>query len=253
VNEGKQLSGRVAIVTGAGQGIGQGIATALAKAGASVVLVGRTLEKLEASAESIAPTGASVRCVQGDISERDTADRAVAEAAGSFGGVDILVNNAHTFSPHASMEAIPEEDFRLELDTGFFGTVHFMQAAFPQMRERGGGSIINIGSLAALHGDAGRATYAATKEAIRALSRSAARDWGKYRIRVNVINPAAITPAAKSRASAEYLEAFEAAQAVGHLGDPEKDVGPVAVFLASDGSHYVTGQTINADGGYWMF
>jgi NAD(P)-dependent dehydrogenase (short-subunit alcohol dehydrogenase family) len=246
-----ELSGRVAIVTGAAQGIGLGIATAFAKAGADLVLVGRTAEKLEEAAGAIAETGASVRHLAGNVADRATADAAVAEAVDAFGRLDILVNNAHTFTPHASMEEIPEEDFRLELDTGFFGTVHFMQAAFPHLRERGG-SIINLGSYAALHGDGSRATYAATKEAIRGLTRSAARDWGTYRIRVNVIHPAALTPAAASRASKEYLDAFRAATALHYLGNAEEDVGPVAVFLASDASHYVTGQTIMAEGGWWM-
>jgi NAD(P)-dependent dehydrogenase (short-subunit alcohol dehydrogenase family) len=242
------LTGRVAIVTGAAQGIGNGIAAALAKAGADLVLVGRTAEKLEQAARAIGP---SVRHVAGDVADRATADAAVAEAVDAFGRLDVLVNNAHTFTPHASLEEIPEDDFRLELDTGFFGTVHFMQAAFPHLRERGG-SIINIGSYVGLHSTSGRATYTATKEAIRAVSRAAARDWGQYRIRVNVINPAALTPAAASRASDEYIAAFKAATALGYLGDPEEDIGPVAVFLAGDGSHYVTGQTIMAEGGWWM-
>jgi NAD(P)-dependent dehydrogenase (short-subunit alcohol dehydrogenase family) len=246
------LTGRVAIVTGAGQGIGRGIATALAKAGAGVTLVDQALDTMEEAAESIAATGASVRLIQGSVSDRATADRAVAESLGAFGGVGILVNCAHTYTPHASLEAIPEEDFRIELDTGFFGTVHFMQAVFPHMRD-GGGSIINFGSQVALHSDPNRATYSATKEAIRALSRTAARDWGKYKIRVNVICPLALTPAIEERVTAEVRAAVEVSTALGYFGDPESDIAPVAVFLASDESRYLTGQTINADGGRWMF
>jgi NAD(P)-dependent dehydrogenase (short-subunit alcohol dehydrogenase family) len=216
------------------------------------VIVGRRRETLKRASDSIAATGAAVRQIEGSIAERSTAERAVDEAIATFGRLDILVNNAHTFTPAASLEAIPQAHFRTELDSGFMGTVNFMQAAFPHMRADGG-SIINIGSYAGLHSTRGRAAYAATKEAIRALSRTAARDWGHYRIRVNVINPWAYTPAVESRVAREYLAAFEATTALGYIGDSEKDIGPVAVFLASDESRYVTGQTINADAGQWMF
>ena len=127
-----------------------------------------------------------------------------------------------------------------------------MQAAFPHMREEGG-SIINFGSQVALHSDPNRAAYSVTKEAIRALSRTAARDWGKYKVRVNVICPMALTPAIEERVTPEVKAAVEATTSLGYFGDPERDVAPVAVFLASEGSRYVTGQTINADGGRWMF
>jgi NAD(P)-dependent dehydrogenase (short-subunit alcohol dehydrogenase family) len=252
MNVEKQLAGRVAIVTGGGQGVGAGIAIALANEGARLVLVGRSPDTLASTSDAIAAAGGEARHVQGTVAERATAERAVQEALAAFGALDVLVNNAHTFAPAASLETIPDEHFRMELDTGFFGTVHFMQAAFPHMRERGG-SIINIGSYAAVHGSPRRSTYAATKEAIRALSRTAARDWGRYRIRVNVINPWAYTPAVERRVAREYLREAEASTALGYIGDAEKDIGPVAVFLASDDSHYVTGQTINVEGGWWMF
>jgi NAD(P)-dependent dehydrogenase (short-subunit alcohol dehydrogenase family) len=239
-------------VTGAGQGIGRAIATVLAQNGASVVLVDQNVETLEAASAAITDTGGSARFVGGSVSDRATADRAVGESVRAFGGVDIVVNCAHTFTPHASLETIPEQDFRTELDTGFFGTVHFMQAAFPHLRVRGG-SVINFGSQAALQSDPKRATYASTKEAIRALSRTAARDWGKYKIRVNVICPMALTPAVQERVAPDVLEGVVATTALGYIGQPELDIAPVAVFLASEESHYVTGQTINADGGRWMF
>jgi NAD(P)-dependent dehydrogenase (short-subunit alcohol dehydrogenase family) len=246
------LSGRAAIVTGGGRGLGKAIATALAVSGAGVVLVDHTLETLTESAESIAAAGASVRQVQGSVGHRTTADRAVAEAVAAYGRVDVLVNCAHTYTAHASMETIPEDDFRTELDSGFLGTVQFMQAAFPHLREEGG-SIINFGSHDALRGQPNRATYSAAKEAVRGMSRSAARDWGRYGIRVNVLCPSAITPAVKARVTPEKLAEAVATTALGYIGDPYEDVAPVAIFLASDASRYVTGQTINVDGGRWMF
>jgi NAD(P)-dependent dehydrogenase (short-subunit alcohol dehydrogenase family) len=247
-----RLSGRAAIVTGAAQGIGRGIATALAQEGAGLVLVGRTPATLQQAADSITSSGAAVCSVEGSVSDRATADAAVREAVRAFGGVDVVVNCAHTYTPHASVDRIPEADFRTELETGFFGTVHFMQAAFPHLREKGG-SIINLGSQAALQGTAERGAYAATKEAIRGLSRSAARDWGRYRVRVNVLCPVAMTPALEERVSADARARVAQAIPLRHIGDALQDVAPVAVFLASDEARYVTGQTINVDGGLWMF
>jgi len=246
--EGK-LSGRVAIVTGAGTGIGQGIAIALAKEGVRQIIVGRTQETLNKTVDLITPIGTAVHCVQGSVTERDTANRAVSEAVSRFGRLDTLINNAHTFAPLFSVEETPEADFRTHMESGFYGTLYFMQAAFPHMRERGG-SIVNFGSIAGLQGWAKFAPYAASKEAIRGLSRTASRDWGKYKIRVNVV-----IPSAHSAITDQYLSDPATQKAVidsiplGYLGDPELDIGRVAVFLASDDSRYVTGQTLHVDGG----
>jgi NAD(P)-dependent dehydrogenase (short-subunit alcohol dehydrogenase family) len=244
-----RLSGRTAIITGAGTGIGQGISLAMAKQGASVVIVGRTRETLEDTRQRVEKAGGAAVIVQGSIADPEVAVRAVAEAMASFGRLDVLVNNGHTFSTPLPLEQTPEADLRQHIESGFFGTYHFMQAAFPHMRERGG-SIINFGSMAGVQGWANFAPYAAAKEAIRGLSRSASRDWGRYRIRVNVI-----VPSSHSKIADEYfsepgsLEAVEATIPLGYLGDPELDIGGVAVFLASDDARYVTGQTLHADGG----
>jgi NAD(P)-dependent dehydrogenase (short-subunit alcohol dehydrogenase family) len=227
---------------------------ALAKEGASIVVVGRSLEPLKSVAESLAEIGVAVRVVQGSVNDRSTADEAVNEAITALGGLDIVVNGAHSFTTATPLEDIPEEWFRINLDSGFFGTLHFMQAAFPHLRNAGG-SIINFGSWNGLYSGPGYGAYAATKEAIRALSRVAARDWGKYKIRVNVINPASNSPATErfmARDPQNYQRVIDSI-ALGYLGDPEADIGPVAVFLASDASRYVSGQTLNAEGGRWMF
>ncbi len=249
-----RLSGRVAIVTGAGQGIGSGIAKALAREGADVVLVSRSAENLSQTADEIEQLGGGVRKIEGTVAHRAIADQAVAEAVSSFGRLDILVNDAHSFTTPVTLEQMPEENFRINLETGLFGTIHFMQAAFPQLRERGG-SIINFGSYNGVYGMAGYAAYAVAKEAIRGLTRCAARDWGPYRIRVNVINPAAVTAAARRffDKAPENLKSVTDTIALGYVGDIDEDIAPVAVFLASDDSRYVTGQTINAEGGRWMW
>ncbi|MDG2004429.1 MAG: SDR family NAD(P)-dependent oxidoreductase [Novosphingobium sp.] len=244
-----RLAGRTAIITGAGTGVGQGIAIAMAKQGANIVICGRTPETLEDTREKVKAAGGNILCLEGSVADSETAPRVVAAAVEEFGTLDILVNNAHTFSPTLPMDQTPESDFRQHMESGFFGTVYFMQAAFPQMKDKGG-SIINLASIAGVAGWPLFTPYAAAKEAIRGMSRSAARDWGKHKIRVNII-----IPSSHSKITDEYfkdpaaMEAVVATIPLGYMGDPELDIGGVAVFLASDEARYVTGQTLNADGG----
>ncbi len=254
MSEAGRLSGRVAIVTGGGQGVGQGIARALAREGANVVVVGRTAETLNTTVASIEAYGVASLSICGSISDRETAERSVAETLRTFGRLDILVNNAHSFTPTTALEEMPLENMKINIESGLYGTFHFMQCSFPHMQPQGG-SIINLGSYVGLASTPGYGAYAATKEAIRALSRTAAREWGKYRIRVNVINPAALSPTAKTYLAdhPEHLKEVNARISLGYMGDPEQDIGRVAAFLAGDDAGYLTGQTINADGGQWMF
>lgn len=249
-----KLAGKAALITGAGQGIGLGIARAYAIAGADLVITGRDEAKLLRSADEVAALGARVAVSPGDSADPDAARRAVQLAAERFGGLDVLVNNAQSSKPGVPLEEIDEATLRLTLESGFFGAFHHMQAAFPLMLARGGGSIINFGSREGIFGGVGFAAYAATKEAIRGLSRTAAREWGRHNIRVNVLCPAALSPAAVTYLAEHPAEAemYRREIALGRFGDPEADIGPAALFLASDESRYVTGQTINVDGGQMM-
>jgi len=246
---GQRLAGRTAVITGAGTGIGQGIAVAMAKQGANIAIVGRTPATLEDTRQKVEAVGGRIICLEGNVADPETAPRVLAQAMAEYGRLDVVVNNAHTFSPTLPLDETPITDFRLHMESGFFGTVYFMQAAFSYMKDNGG-SIINFGSIAGVVGWPLFTPYSATKEAIRGVTRSAARDWGKHKIRVNVI-----VPSSHSKITDEYLSDPAAMAAVvatiplGYMGDPELDIGGVAVFLASDDSRYVTGQTLHADGG----
>ena len=251
---GKQLDGRVAIVTGAGQGIGEAIARAYAREGAKVVITGRTMSKLEDVAGRIRAVSGEVLALEALAGNREDAERTVGEAIGRWGRVDVLVNNAHTFTDYLPLEDPRMEDhLRIDLDSALIGSLQLMQLVFPHMQANGGGSIINMGSSYGIRCEPGFLAYAASKEAIRALTRTAAREWGKHNIRVNTILPAALSPKAH-----EYLEqsgTFDlelAKVSLGRFGSPD-DIAPLALFLASDNSNYVTGQTIGADGGSTMF
>ena len=244
----------MAIITGAGQGIGAAIAKAYAVAGAKVVITGRTLIKLDSVAAEIMAHGGEVRMLDALAGNRQQAQQTVTEALRAFGRVDVLVNNAHTFTDYLALEDPKlEENIRIDMESAFIGSLQLMQCAFPHMRDAGGGSIINFGSSFGIRCEPGFLAYAASKEAIRTLTRTAAREWGRHKIRVNTILPSAMSPKAIS-----YLEASKSYDselskvALGYFGAPE-DIAPLALFLAADESNYVTGQTIGADGGSTMF
>ena len=249
-----KLTGKVAIVTGGGQGVGLGIAFALAEAGATIVITGRHEEKLRGAADQIRAKGAAdVLTVVGDTRKRESALQTVRATIEKFGHLDVLVNNAQSSAPGTPFENIDDATIAMTLESGFLGTLYFMQASFPHLKEHGG-SIINLGSREGIFGGVGMSVYAANKEAIRGLSRSVAREWGKYNIRVNVLCPAALSPAAVTYLESHPEEAkyYLAQTALGRFGEPHRDIGPIALFLASADSGYLTGQTLNADGGQIM-
>lgn len=248
-----KLTGKTAIITGGGQGIGLGIARAFAREGAALVLTGRDAAKLEGVVGELQALGGRVAIRPGTAGVRADAEAAVRAALDAFGRLDILVNNAQTSKPGTMFEDTDDETIQLTLQSGLIGSMQLMQAAFPHMKERGG-SIINFGSREGVFGGVGFAAYAATKEGIRGMSRVAAREWGKHKIRVNVICPAALSPVAVKYLAEHPAEAemYRKDIALGYFGDPEGDIGPAALFLASDESRYLTGQTINVDGGQMM-
>jgi len=243
------LGGKVAIVTGAGQGVGRGIALALAKEGAAVAVIGRTLEKCQRTLGEIEAAGGRGIALSCKVNRRDEVEAAVKAVVGTLGGIDVLVNNAHTSNPMVPFEQVTDKDMAIALH-GFHGAFYFMQACFEQLKTRKG-SVFNLGSSAGIRGDAGFTAYAAGKEAIRAISRVAAREWGRHGITVNVIAPFSDSPGIDYMIENRpgYIDTLTSETMLKRLGSSELDVGRTVAFLASAGGSYVTGQTINIDGG----
>jgi len=245
-----RLAGKVAFVTGAGQGIGRGIALALAGEGAAVALVGRTTAKVDAVAGEIADRGGEAIALGCDVTDRDAVFATVAATVDRFGRLDVIVNNAQSLAPNSRLEDVTPDDAILCWSSGPMATMHCMQAAFPHLRERGG-SIVNFGSNTAIEGAQFFGAYAMAKEGIRGLSRVAAREWGRFGIRVNVICPFADSPAALdfNEHHPRAAEAILRNTPLGRIGDCERDIGRAVVALVSDDLDYLTGATLMVDGG----
>ena len=244
-----RLNGKVAIVTGAGQGVGQGIALALAAEGAKLVVTGRTLKKLEITCAEIAKRGGDALAVECDIKDRQALERLVATSLAHFGGIQILVNNAQEV-PLGILHELEDEALSAGFESGPIATFRLMKLCYPHLK--GDGCIINLASSAGKRWDmSGYGGYAATKEAIRSLSRAAACEWAKDGIRTNVILPHALSPGLEwwIKDRPEEAAAYLASIPMQRLGDCEADIGKFVVSLCSDDSRYVNGQSIALDGG----
>jgi NAD(P)-dependent dehydrogenase (short-subunit alcohol dehydrogenase family) len=243
-----KLDGTVAIVTGATGGIGRGIVAALLRQGARVVATDLRQESLDAAVAELG-AGEALFAVPADIANRDDVHRVVAATIDRFGRLDGLVNNASA-SRNKLLVECTDDDMTLALNTSVWATFYFMQECYPHLKVRGG-SIVNFGSGAAISGQPKNGTYAAGKEAVRGLTRTAVREWGPDKIRINVVLPFAASPAMLQWAK-DFPDLYKnslASLALGYAGDPEDDIAPVVAWLLSDESRYVTGQTIAVDGG----
>jgi NAD(P)-dependent dehydrogenase (short-subunit alcohol dehydrogenase family) len=252
---GIDLEGRVVIVTGASKGVGRGVTLYLAARGARLVLTGRKPEGLAAIAEEVEALGADYVTAGLNVADRDGAFELVARTVERFGRVDGLVANAQTFRPVMPLSDVSDRDLNIVFDTGPKGTLWGMQAVFPHMRDQGWGRIVTMGSNAALTGASGYGPYSASKEAIRSLTRTAAREWGRYGITVNCVCPVSVAhrmpPGDDPDRAAVYAQTF-ASQPIARDGDAVEDIGPICGFLLSDASRYLTGQTLMADGGAFL-
>jgi NAD(P)-dependent dehydrogenase (short-subunit alcohol dehydrogenase family) len=245
------LEGKIAVVTGGGAGIGRGIARRFARAGASVVVADIDIEAGTRVKDEIEQLGRVGLFVHTDVTQKDQLIAAIDRAGAEFGGIDVLVSNAYTLSANVPIEEKTDEMLDHVLHGGLWPTWWGMQHAMPMMRERGGGRVINLYSGDAESGAWLRADYVISKSAILGLTRNAAHEWARFGITCNLICPAAAGTAfvAAAKANPAHTEAFRARNPMGYMGDPEDDIAPVAVFLASAGAGYVTGELIHVDGG----
>lgn len=246
------LHGKVAVVTGGAQGIGRGIVEAYVNAGACVLLSDineAAIEQAVSALDALQP--GRVLGYQADVTCKSDVQGMVAAALEHFGRLDILVNNAWKGAALTRIEEQTDEQLRSAFDMAVMAAFWAMQAALPAFRRAGGGRVINLCSLNGVNAHMFSADYNAAKEALRSLTRTAAREWAQYQVCCNIICPGAASEAYRrfAAASPENAVAMEQANPMGRIGDPLHDIGPVAVFLGSDDCRYMTGNTLFVDGG----
>jgi 3-oxoacyl-[acyl-carrier protein] reductase len=246
----KKLTGKVAVVTGASKGIGAGIAKGLAAEGASVVVnYSSSREGADHVVAEIEGKGGKAIAVQGDVSKAADVQRIFAETKKQFGRLDVLVNNAGVYQ-FAALAEITEEQFHRQFNTNVLGLILATQEASKHFGAEGG-SVINIGSTISRVTPATTAVYTATKGAVDAVTHVLAKELGPRKIRVNSINPGVVETEGTHTIGfigTDFQKSFEAQTPLGRIGQPE-DIAPIAVFLASQDSGWLTGETLLASGG----
>jgi NAD(P)-dependent dehydrogenase (short-subunit alcohol dehydrogenase family) len=247
------LSGRVAIVTGAAMGIGKACAVALARSGASVVLADIDVAAGEATRAEIAASGAAAVFVRADVNSMADIDAVAAAAVAEFGGIDILVNNAAR-AIGGKVDEIDEDTWNTVLSTNLSSVWRGMKACVPFMKQRGGGSIVSMSSVQSLTGFSGWAAYAAAKGGINSLTQQAALDLAPHKIRVNAVAPGTIMTPLNEKVFREHphpealIRTWNEAHPLGRFGQPE-EVAEAVLFLASDRASFITGTILRVDGG----
>lgn len=245
----KKLVGKVALVTGGGQGVGRGIALALATEGARVAVSGRTLAKCESTCEEIERRGGEAIAVACDVKDPRSLEHCVQQTVDTLGGLNILVNNAQEV-PNGTLHEVSDSAFESGWQSGPLATFRLMKLCYPHLK--GDGSIINLSSSATKRWDmSGYGAYAAVKDAIRSLTRAAACEWGQDNIRTNVILPHAKSPGLEwwIEHNPEEAAAFLAGIPMRRVGECEQDIGRFVAMLCTEDARYVNGQVIGLDGG----
>ncbi|HAM35887.1 MAG TPA: 3-oxoacyl-[acyl-carrier-protein] reductase [Elusimicrobia bacterium] len=247
---GGRLAGRVAIVTGAAQGIGLAIAELFGGEGAALVMVDVDQARVEQAAQKLAAASSGTLAVQADVSRAEDCDRVVKAALDKFGKLDILVNNAGITRDNLILR-LSEQDWDLVLGVNLKGAFNFTKAVSRAMIKARAGRIINIASIVGQQGNAGQANYSASKGGLIALTKTCAREFASRNILVNAIAPGFIRTRMTDAIPPEAREKLAASILLGRLGEPE-DIARAALFLAGDDSSYITGQVLGVNGGMNM-
>ncbi|MBN7772996.1 3-oxoacyl-[acyl-carrier-protein] reductase [Clostridium aminobutyricum] len=245
------LNEKSAIITGGVRGIGKAIAEEFCKNGANVLLCYRSNEEAaKQTAEELKKYGTKVELLKGDVAEPNFAAQAVQKAKEEFGRIDILVNNAGITKDKLLIK-MSEEDFDSVVDTNLKGSFYFLKAVSAVMIKQKSGSIVNLSSIVGVKGNPGQVNYSASKAGVLGMTMSAAKELGRRGIRVNAIAPGYIATDMTGILTEEQTAKMNEAISLGRIGAVE-DIAKTALFLASDMSSYITGQTICVDGGMSM-
>ena len=254
-----KLDGKVAILTGCASGLGRQEAARFVAEGANVAICDIQEDKLEETRKLCEEKGGEVLSFPCDVRSVEKLSAFVDATVERFGTIDILVNNVQS----TTLKPFLDQDFadlQREVEISFYSGWHMMKLCFPYLKDKPGygASIVNFGSRWGMESPALSSTYSPVKEAVRALTRVVAREWGVHNIRVNAVCPGGFTDNAQNDLHTFPTEVQEYAMSAfkdnvfQRLGDPYEDVAPIVVFLASDDSHWMSGQTVNADGGGWI-
>ena len=248
-----RLSGRIAVVTGAANGIGRASALRLAREGAHLAVVDREGEALQEVGRAIEGLGGPALAITADWTDAAAVAEAYGEIRRRFGRIDILFNNVGQSARERATEfhMSEEETWRFVIEVSLLTTMRATRLAVEEMRARRSGRIVNMSSESAFYGDVGFVDYAAAKMGIVGFTRSLARELAPYQINVNAVCPGAIRTRAHDRLPKEVIDRVRTSVPMGYVAEPE-DVAGVVAFLASDDARYITGQSILIDGGRWM-
>ena len=246
----KHLEGRVALVTGAAQGIGRAIALRFAREGAKVVVIDIKAESVQAVVEEVQAAGGTALAAVCDVTRRDQVNAAVAKVLEAYGQIDILCNNAG-ITRDARLVKMTEEDFDLVVNVNLKGVFNLTQAVAPHMVERGYGRIVNTSSIVGLYGNFGQTNYVATKAGVIGMTRVWARELGPKGVTANAIAPGFIATDMVKTVPQEILDKFTSTTPVRRLGTPE-DIANAYLFLASEEASFVNGAVLSVDGGLVM-
>jgi NAD(P)-dependent dehydrogenase (short-subunit alcohol dehydrogenase family) len=248
-----RLSGRIAVVTGAANGIGRASALRLAREGAALAVVDREGEALQAVARAIEELGRPALAITADWTDAAAVREAFAAIRRRLGRIDILFNNVGQSARERATEfhLSEEETWRFVIEVSLLTTMRASRLVVEEMRARKSGRIVNMSTESAFYGDVGFVDYAAAKMGVVGFTRSLARELAPYQINVNAVCPGAIRTRAHDRLPKEVIDRVRTSVPMGYVAEPE-DVAGVVAFLASDDARYITGQSILIDGGRWM-